>query len=78
MRQEVKEFAEDMERILAKHDALKGESWKRMNYADLRDLLFNEFIEAYKVTAKPHPDEFVDLANIAMMLWWHDKGAATK
>lgn len=80
IRPEVEAFALEMESVLRKHDALKGDSWKQMSYDELRDLLFNEFIEAYKVTSKPHPREFVDLANIAMMFWWRDKeaGAASE
>jgi hypothetical protein len=69
MRQEIREFAEEMERIMLKHDHRKGDTWKSSNMGDfLIDKFHEEFKESVEIGADP--SEFVDVANIAMMLWW--------
>jgi predicted house-cleaning noncanonical NTP pyrophosphatase (MazG superfamily) len=64
MRDEIKEFTEEMERIMSKHDEKKGDSWKVMTIYQLENKLEEEYIEYMG-----KEDELVDLANICMMLY---------
>jgi len=70
MRKEIKDFAEEMERIMAFHDEEKGDSWKNpdeVNETFLWGKLREEFIECMHEEAPP--EELADLANICMILW---------
>lgn len=78
IRPEVMRFAERMEIVLRKHDHKGG--WRDCGNAFLLDKLYEEYQEvdgmyrfdkgfAVDVTATFDSDEFVDLANVAMMLW---------
>jgi len=76
MRKEIKEFAEEMERVMQEHDAKKGDSWKEMSLHTLEHLLMNE-VKEWNASRLGHIDggnhskekELVDIANICMMLW---------
>ncbi len=74
IRKEVKEFAEAMEIILRKHDNKKGDSWKRLDMEYLFSILGEEYEEA-KYSGKDNHLEFVDLANVCMMLYHRSKKA---
>ena len=70
MRKEIKEFAEEMEIVMQKHDARKGDSWKRMDLCYLNKLFQEEIVEYQKAErADVSRDELIDIANIAMMIW---------
>lgn len=72
MRIEIQEFAEEMERIMQNHDSKKGDSWKHMHIRELEELLEKEYHE-WQHELFPDSKECVDLANLAMMLWWRSK-----
>ena len=74
MRKEIQEFAEEMERIMAKHDAKKGDSWKSPDTFTQR-FLIEKFYEETKEAMQNRADksEYVDVANICMMLWYRQK-----
>ena len=74
LRPEVREFADEMERELRRHDPKKGDSWKSMDYVTLYDGLVSvidklDDLEHGIETHKQERSELVDLANLAMMLW---------
>jgi len=66
IRPEILEFAKEMERIMAKHDNGKGDSWKQMPIKQLDDK-FNEEIE--EASIEGDRQEWVDVANVCMMIW---------
>lgn len=66
IRKEIMEFAEEMERVMAEHDNGKGDSWKRIPLSQLDDKL-NEEIEEARIDGDKR--EFVDVANVCMMIW---------
>lgn len=66
MRKEIEEFSLEMERVMQKHDKLKGDSWKELPYRTLRVLLDKE-VEEY--IASRSKGELVDIANLCMMLY---------
>ena len=68
MREEIRKFAEEMERIMSENDAKKGDSWKRCDVRFLDDRLKEEFSE-WDNTNKAGNKELVDIANFCMMLW---------
>lgn len=70
MRKEVIEFAEEMERVLQKHDTKKGDSWKALPLYSLQKKLMEEYKEAI---GRETPSEFVDVANVCLMLWHRTK-----
>ena len=64
IREDIHYFADEMEKIMRKHDSMKGDTWKRMDDDYLIEKLkeeYNEVIETRKI------EEFIDLANICMM-----------
>jgi len=70
MREDLEEFILEMEKVLAKHDEQKGNSWKTCDIKFLENKLIEEFEEwknQPKRTGKG--DETVDIANVCMMLW---------
>jgi len=69
MKKEIKEFAEEMERILKKHDFIKGDSWKMMSHKQLQELMLKEVEESKEDDAKL--GEWIDIANICMMIWYN-------
>jgi len=77
MRKEIKEFAEEMERVMQENDAKKVDSWKSLPIQCLEDLLLGRFedyqyateFEEYKFTITGHKRELINIANICMMLW---------
>lgn len=66
MRQEILDFANQMEKVMQAHDQKKGESWKELPVPFLMGKLQEEYAEA---VLEFESGEFVDLANICMMLW---------
>ena len=70
MRPEVEQFAEEMEEVMQKHDAEKGDSWKSMPIKDLEEIL-EGVIEDYRYAGDywEEMEELIDIANVAMMLW---------
>ena len=74
MRDEIKQFAEEMERIMSKYDKSKGDSWKKMTFGQLLKLFYEEQSELVNEFMKDNnndrqKEELVDMANILMMLW---------
>ena len=66
MRDEIKLFAEEMEKIMKEHDSKKGDSWKTCDIDFLVDKLGTEIKEW--IDSAKH-EELVDISNICMMLW---------
>lgn len=69
---ELREFADEMERELRKHDPKKGDSWRTMGEVVLYEQLVDVFEKLENLDHKnPRQErsELVDLANLAMMLW---------
>ena len=76
LRKEVLEFAEEMERIMSLHDPIKGNSWRADPSSNCDDFLWEKLGEEYEESVNENADvekELIDLANIAMMLWWRKK-----
>ena len=73
MREEIRIFAEQMEKVMSEHDKEKGDSWKTMNITNLMDMLVEESEEVEEEISwdysKRLKDEVVDLANFCMMVW---------
>ena len=67
IRKEIIFFAESMERVMAKHDKMKKDSWKRMSHYELQELLLQEVEESNNENAKIK--EWIDIANICMMIY---------
>ena len=65
VRDDLKDFCLAMEAKLREHDAEKGNSWKDVPIDYLREKFKEEFDECGGVDKS----EFVDMANICMMLW---------
>lgn len=79
IRKEIMRFAQEMEKIMSKHDKIKSDSWNDCSIRYLFDKLEEEWEEAsiaffnevdYPKTRK----ELIDLSNICMMLWHRLKG----
>lgn len=70
IRKEIQEFAEQMERVMQKHDIRKGNSWKRMSVDELTRLLAVKYVETTKGT--PVRNEYIDVANYCMLLYHKD------
>lgn len=75
IRPEILFFAEHMERVMQKHDFDKGDSWKECT----NDFLFEKISEEFTEIDIPHQnkrpvslDEFVDLANVCMMMFYNN------
>ena len=70
MREEIEEFAEEMEKVMQKHDRYKKDSWKTCKLDYLEKKLVEEYKE-WKDGTKgiPAMDELVDIANVCMMLY---------
>lgn len=72
MREEIKEFAENMELVMKEHDDEKGDSWKDMASPLLGELLEKEF-EEWKYTPGKYGRngqiELLNIANSCMMLY---------
>jgi hypothetical protein len=78
LRPEVREFADEMERELRKHDLKKGDSWKTMDEVVLSYMLtdvWDKLDDLDHENPEQECSELIDLANIAMMLWHRLKGA---
>ena len=73
MREEIRIFAEQMEKVMSEHDKEKGGSWKTMDITNLMDMLVEESEEVEEEISwdysKRLKDEVVDLANFCMMVW---------
>jgi len=70
LRNELQEFAFEMERILSLHDESKGESWRTCTIGFLEGKLHEELSEyASSPCRSGKCDELVDIANICMMLY---------
>jgi hypothetical protein len=72
LRDEVKDFANAMERVLLANDEEKGDSWKAMPLATLRTLLDREIMEwgaARQNYITIEKKELLDIANMAMMVY---------
>ena len=77
LRPEIKEFTQQMEAVMMKHDEAKGDSWKTLNLARLYDKLQEEIKEVegyYRIvdmgdqTILEYSNELIDVANACMML----------
>ena len=70
MREEIKEFAEEMEKVMQKHDRYKKDSWKTCNLEYLEKKLVEEYKEWKDGNVLcPLKNEVVDIANVCMMLF---------
>jgi len=69
LRDEVRKFADEMEKELRRHDPEKGDSWKELDIVRLDGLLAKAYLCWGYGPEKNRRDELIDLANIAMMLW---------
>jgi hypothetical protein len=70
-------FAEEMEKVLKKHDTSKhGWSAKEVSQEFLKDKLREEIGEW--LINPTNPKELVDIANVAMMLWTRQIGIPGK
>lgn len=69
IRWEIMVFAEVMEKVMTKHDLVKGDSWKEMSFDELQKRLLEEVEETERFTATL--SEWVDVANICMMIYHH-------
>jgi hypothetical protein len=70
MREDLEEFVLEMEKVLAKHDKNKGDSWKDCDIKFLENKLKEEFDEWNSLDNRHKKgDETIDIANICMMLW---------
>jgi hypothetical protein len=77
IRPEIMAFAEAMEAEMARHDPEKGDSWKTMPVDKLSDIMgelveswWHDYAEDYETPAH----DYVDIANLAMMIWHRTKG----
>lgn len=68
LRPELRQFAEVMERLMAAKDRERGDAWKWAGPDYLVGRLHDEIAEATRPEGRP--DEWADVANFAMMLWW--------
>ena len=70
VRKEIKEFAEEMERVMQEHDAEKGDSWKKRPSYFLIKVLLGK-VEEFHYTESNYKarEEVVDIANYCMMLF---------
>ena len=66
IRKEIRNFSQAMERVMRKHDKIKGDSWKSMSHLELQKLLLKEVNETKDEFAKLQ--EWIDVANICMMI----------
>ena len=73
MREEIRIFAEQMEKVMSEHDKEKEDSWKTMDIYDLMDMLITKSEEVEDEISwdysKRLKDEVIDLANFCMMVW---------
>lgn len=65
-------FAREMACVLASHTPEKGDSWKTMPLGDLHRLL-NKCFHDYWYNEPVEQKDYVDIANVAMMLWHRTK-----
>ena len=74
MRKAVKQFAESMEERLKENDYKGG--WEDCSLAYLEARLVEELGEYYgaKAMGDTAPEEMVDIANFAMMVWEKSNG----
>ncbi len=66
-RPEIIRFAEAMERLMHKHDNIKGDSWKEMPHGRLQKMMLKEVEETKEENAML--SEWVDIANFCMMIY---------
>lgn len=72
IRDEIMFFAQAMEEIMRKHDALKRDSWKDMTHEELQKLFLVEVKETQDENAMSK--EWVDVANFCMMIYCNQEG----
>jgi hypothetical protein len=77
MRKELSDFAESMEKELARHDKTKGSSWKTMFVEELEGILPTN-IEEWQETLQGESakDTYIGIANLCMMLWYRENNNA--
>jgi len=69
-RPELLEFAREMSRTYEKHYPQKGDSWKSVPIDDLHRLLHKVIHDYWYDDDEPcDRKDFIDIANVAMMLW---------
>jgi len=70
MRPEIEQFAEEMEKVMLRHDAEKGDSWKELPIEHLEAGLNNE-VDELNLSSDywGEMQECIDIANYAMMLF---------
>ena len=71
LRPEVKEFAEQIEFNLRKHDPIKGDSYKEMDLGELNELMQKEYYEVLDAdTPSKAIEELVDLGSIVNLCYY--------
>lgn len=78
LRSELREFADEMERELRRHDSRKGDSWKTMNEVVLSEMIadvWDKLEDLDHENREQERSELVDLSNLSMMLWHRLKEA---
>lgn len=85
IRPEIKEFTEQMEKTMQRHDREKSDSWKDVNW-DNQEFIRKKFIEEIAEVLASHfkpslrtdgrrkyRGELIDVANLCMMLHYHNR-----
>ncbi|MCQ1534820.1 hypothetical protein FTO70_03765 [Methanosarcina sp. KYL-1] len=83
VRPEITAFAEAMEKTMQKHDAEKGDSWKKLDVHNLETEFWMEVEElgclqddGIPITSPDAIHELLDIANMAMMLFCRSQGVS--
>lgn len=73
MRQEIEVFANECEKLMAKNDGKKGDSWKHLTVRELLDMADGELEELRFELDNMNTEEIqrilANLGNYAMMVW---------
>lgn len=69
VRPEIVDFAQAMERQMAKHDKERGDSWKAATHLYLQSRMQEEVEESMSEDAVI--GEWIDIANFCMMIYWN-------
>lgn len=72
IRPEIVAFAAAMESKMRKHDADRGDSWKKCNIDFLHQRIEEEMSEMSLADGDEISDEAVDVGNFAMMIWYRN------
>lgn len=68
MRDEILDFAKEMDVVMNIHENQKRDTWKTCEVEFLENKLIEEYKEWRSSTIEPAKKEIIDIANICMML----------